>query len=285
VSDISPAPRTTPRIEVLDPSAVRLEAPLAPLPLAPARQTGSLALTTIGLATLLAGFTTLAIANFVFDQFARGPALGWITLAVAATGLTFIGTAIVRELRALLRLATVDRLRARLANPESTRDAALEWLATLPDTEATIATMRSINDPDAMRALLRAGPARDLRVRAEALGQQAALATFALTAAMPSPALDAAVVAWRGLRLIRDVAALHNMRPGLLGTLALLRRTLNAASLTALANVAVDTAMRALVSNPTLARLAGDAAGATIAARRMIVLARAAASACSPVDE
>lgn len=274
-----------PRIEILDPDAPRLEAPLALLAPTPARPIGTIALATTGLVILLAGFSALAIANFIADQFARGPALGWITLAIATIGTTLIATAITRELRALLRLAAVDHLRARLANPATTRAAALDWLETLPNTEALANTLRTLNDPDAIRALLRDGPAADLRARAETLGQQAAVATFALTAAMPSPTLDAAVVAWRGIRLIRDIAALHNMRPGLLGTLALLRRTLHAASLSALTNVAVDTAMRMIISHPTLARLAGDAAGASVAARRMIVLARAAAAACSPVDE
>ena len=145
------------------------------------------------------------------------------------------------------------------------------------------ATIRTVNDPTSVLALLRDGPAADLRTRAEALGQEAAVGVFALTAAMPSPVLDAMVVIWRGLRLIRDVAALHGMRPGLLGTVALLRRTLASASVSALTNVAVDTGMRMLVSHPTIARLSGDAAGAMVAARRMMVLARAAAAACSPL--
>jgi len=278
-------PPIQPRIEVLDPTAGRLDAPLILPPAEPARPIGTNALANIGHAILLTGFGAHAIANIITDQFARGPALGWITLAVAVLGTTLLAAAITRELRALLRLAAVDHLRTRLANRATTREAALDWLATLPDTEALAATLRTLNDPDAIRALLRDGPAADLRTRAETLGQQAALGTFALTAAMPSPTLDAAVVAWRGIRLIRDIAALHNMRPGLFATVALLRRTLNAASLTAITNVAVDTAMRMIISHPTLARLAGDAAGASVAARRMIVLSRAAAAACSPVDE
>lgn len=276
-------PRVTPRIEVLDATAPRLETPLDLTPPEPSRPIGTLALTTLGLALLIGGLGALSIANFVIDQFARGPAFGWATLAVAGGGVGLVGTALVRELRALVRLDAVDRLRARLADPSTTREAALEWVATLPDGAALTGALRQINDPDSIRALLRDGPAAELRARAETLGQQAALATFALTAAMPSPTLDAAVVAWRGLRLIRDVAALHGMRPGLFATVALLRRTLNAASLTALTNVAVDTAMRMIVSHPAIAHLAGDAAGAGVAARRMIVLARAAAAACAPV--
>jgi hypothetical protein len=49
-------------------------------------------------------------------------------------------------------------------------------------------------------------------------------------------------------------------------------------------NVAVDTLVKAAVSNPALQHLVGDVAGAGVAARRMIVLARATAAACSPVS-
>ena len=143
-----------------------------------------------------------------------------------------------------------------------------------------------MNDPDAILALLRAGPAQSLRLRADALGRSAALQAVAGLAAMPSPALAALFVAWRGLRLIRQVAALHGLRPGLLGTLALARRTALSAGAVAGTEMAANAAAHALLSNPVLGHLAGDMAGAGVAARRMIVLARAAEAACSPlVDE
>ena len=274
--------RIPPRIAVLDPDAPRLDAPAQLAP--PTRWPfGTLTLGLAGLTVLVVGFSALSIGNFVTDQFARAAALGWMTLAVAAAGGGLVATGIAREIGALLRLEAVDHLHARLADPATTHQAALDWLATLPDTERLAATIRTVNDPTSVLALLRDGPAADLRTRAEALGQEAAVGVFALTAAMPSPVLDAMVVIWRGLRLIRDVAALHGMRPGLLGTVALLRRTLASASVSALTNVAVDTGMRMLVSHPTIARLSGDAAGAMVAARRMMVLARAAAAACSPL--
>jgi putative membrane protein len=47
--------------------------------------------------------------------------------------------------------------------------------------------------------------------------------------------------------------------------------------------VAINSATRAVLSNPLLQHLAGDVAGAGVAARRMVVLARAAAAACSPM--
>jgi putative membrane protein len=46
----------------------------------------------------------------------------------------------------------------------------------------------------------------------------------------------------------------------------------------------VNAATYAMISHPLLRHLAGDVAGAGVAARRMIVLARAAAAACSPIS-
>jgi putative membrane protein len=49
-------------------------------------------------------------------------------------------------------------------------------------------------------------------------------------------------------------------------------------------NLAVDSLTRAVLSSPLLEHIAGDVAGAGVAARRMIVLARATAAACAPLD-
>ena len=91
------------------------------------------------------------------------------------------------------------------------------------------------------------------------------------------------LVAWRGVRLVRQVAALHGMRPGLLGTLGLLRRSVLAAGLVAGSEVAINAAAHALLSNPLLTHALGEMAGAGVAARRMILLARSTAAACSPL--
>jgi len=130
---------------------------------------------------------------------------------------------------------------------------------------------------------LRSGPVQALRDATDVLGRTAALQSVAIVAGTPSPAMDVLAVGWCGVRLIRQVAALHGMRPGMLGTLALLRKTALAAATVAAAEIAVNAATHAMVSHPLLRHLGGDVAGAGVAARRMIVLSRAAAVACSPI--
>ncbi len=102
-------------------------------------------------------------------------------------------------------------------------------------------------------------------------------------AATPAPALAVLLVTWRGVRLIRQVAALHGMRPGLLGTLGLLRRSVLSAGLVAGSEAAINAATHALLSNPLLGHALGEMAGAGVAARRMVLLARSTATACSPL--
>jgi putative membrane protein len=276
--------RVQPRIEVLDPLAPRLEPQALEVPPLPRGRAGSIALALSGVSVLLVGLAALQTGNFVADQFARSTVLGVLSLGVAATGFGLIGAGLWRELRGLFAVRHVDGLRARLADPATTREAAQDWLAGLPGGGALLPAVAAVNDPDAILGLLRAGPVADLRARSEALGRDAAVQIFAATAAIPSPALDGLLMGWRGARLVREVAELHGMRPGTLGTLSLLRRSLFSAAAVAAANIAGDTVARAALSHPMLRHLVGDAAGAGVAARRMIVLARATAAACSPVS-
>jgi len=273
-----------PFLRVEEAPAPRLE-PVAPIALPEPRLRPRLPLTLIGATVLVVGLPALWAAGFVADQFARGAALGWFTLAIAVLGFGLVGGAILRELRGLFRIATVDHLRDALASgdPARVRAAARRWARLVPEAGAVLPALDAVADPAAMLALLQAGPGAALRARADALGRNAALQAGAIIAATPSPALDGLAVGWRGLRLVRQVAALHGLRPGLLGTLALLRRTALAAAGVAATELAVNAAAHALLSNKLLQHVLGDVAGAGVAARRLVVLARAVGIACSPL--
>jgi putative membrane protein len=272
-----------PFFELEERAAPRLEPePITLLPDTTPRFTTPV-LATTGVSVLAVGFAALGAANFVADQFARSPYLGWVTLAVAVAGFGLLGAGIWRELRALFALRHVDHLRLDLQSGEATRitNAAREWAQDADP--SLLPALRAVNDPDAALALLRAGPGHRLREAADLLGRSAAVQVVSGIAAMPSPALDVVFVAWRGVRLVRQVAALYGVRPGLLGTLSLLRRTALSATLVGAVEFAGNTAAHALLSSPLLARALGEVAGAGVAARRMLVLARAAAAACDPV--
>jgi putative membrane protein len=276
-----------PRLLIEDPAAPRLDPamPLAEPLIDPAPRASGLSLALAGAAVLAVGLAALQTGNFVASQFDRAAWLGWVTLAVATFGFGLLFAAVGRELAGLFALTRVDRLRAALASGDAHRihAAARRWAATLPDADTLVPAIDAVNDPDAIVALLRAGPVAAMRARSDALGRTAAFQMAAGIAATPAPALAVLLIAWRGVRLVRQVAALHGMRPGLLGTLGLLRRTMLAAGLVAGSEAAVNAAAHAVLSNPLLAHAFGEMAGAGVAARRMILLARATAAACSPV--
>jgi putative membrane protein len=277
-----------PRIEAEAFPAPRLEAEM-PLPAlragVPAAERGTLRLALAGAGVLILGFALLGSANFVAAQFDRSAALGWLTLGVAVLGFGLIGAGIWRELRGLFALRSIDRLRAAIAGRDivALKSALRPWLVATPDGSALQGAIDAMQDRDAILALLREGPVASLRASADALGRTAAIQVVAAIAAVPSPALDGLLAAWRGVRLVRQVAELHGMRPGIAATMALVRRTALSAAGVAAADIAANTAAHAFLSNPVLRHAVGDAAGAGVAARRMIVLARAASDACSPL--
>ncbi len=274
-----------PRIEYETVETPRITLAPVPLALEPAPRWGTPALMLGGVVVLVAGFSVLGAANFIADQFARAAWLGWLTAGVAAAGFGLVAAGLWRELAALLAIDRVDACRRDLASGEADRimRAARTWSARVPGGPALAPALQAVNDPDAALALLRAGPGQALREAADALARGAAVQVVAGIAAMPSPALDVLLVGWRGVRLVRQVAALYGVRPGLLGTLALLRRTAMAATLVGAAEIAGNTLAHGLLSSPLLAKALGEAAGAGVAARRMLVLGRAAAAACDPV--
>ncbi len=276
-----------PRVVIEDASAPKLEPPelIAVATGDATPRPGGAGFALAGVAVLLVGLAALQTGNFAAAQFERAAWLGWLTVAVAGGGFGLLAAGLWRELRGLFALARVDRLRAAFTSREGSRvhAAARQWVATLPEAETLRPAVDAANDPDAIVALLRAGPDMELRSRADALGRTAAFQMAAGIAATPTPSLAALLIAWRGVRLVRQVAALYGMRPGLVGTLGLLRRTMLAAGLVAGSEAAINVAAHAVLTNPLLAHALGEMAGAGVAARRIILLARATAAACSPL--
>lgn len=277
-----------PRIEYVEADAPRLEAEaVVAVPDSPPPRTGTATLMLAGAAVLAVGFAGLGAANFVADQFARAVWLGWVTAGIAVAGFGLAGAGVWRELAALRALDRVDHLRADFVSGDAHRiaRAARDWAARVPGGDTLAPALRAVNDPDAALALLRAGPGRSLREAADAQSRAAAVQVVAGIAAVPSPALDTLFVAWRGVRLVRQVAAIYGVRPGLLATLGLIRRTALSATLVGAAEIAGNTVAHAVLGSPFLAKALGEAAGAGMAARRMLVLGRAAAAACDPVPQ
>jgi putative membrane protein len=267
-------PEAAPRLEAASPVMTAVE---------PVRRHLSPAL--LGTGILGFGLPVLWAVWLVGVLFDRWGAVGWAAIVVVLVGLGLIGVSLGRELRSLSVLRGVDQLRADLASGENERvaRAARSWLAALPQYAAILPALAAADSPEAVIALLHGGPGLALREATDALGRAAALQSVAIVAATPSAALETLTVGWCGLRLVRQVAALYGMRPGVFGTFALLRKTAVAAATVAVTEMAVNAATHTIIAHPLLRHVAGDVAGAGVSARRMIVLARAARAACSPL--
>jgi uncharacterized membrane protein YcjF (UPF0283 family) len=136
-----------------------------------------------------------------------------------------------------------------------------------------------------LRAVLTQHLTEPLRQATRRAGNQAALEGGMIVAISPSPALDGVLAGLRGLSLLRQVAALHGMRPGGVVTLALLRRL----AWTAAATSGTDLLGQALANGAlahvrVIRQLAAALPGSGLTALRLRRLAEVTAQACSPLN-
>ncbi|MCU0983989.1 MAG: DUF697 domain-containing protein [Acetobacteraceae bacterium] len=261
---------------------------------APGHGWGTLGLLAAGGAVLIGAWAAFGLAGMIAAQFAASPVLGWLSAGAVAAGVGLIGAGLGREARALASLARVDRLRAALADPaaplEPTRAAALAWVrdvaARVPEAGRVVPAISAAGSVAEIAAHLRAGVVSALVVEAGRIGRRAAVEGGAIVALSPSPALDAVIAGWRGLGVVREVAALHGMRPGYAAMRRLLARTVSIAATAAGADLIAQTAAESLVgATPGLREIAGAVPGAGVTAFRLYRLSLATAAACTPVVE
>jgi putative membrane protein len=246
-------------------------------------------------AILLLGWLGLEAYDFVAGLFERSPLLGVGFAVVLALFVLGALGALGRELADLRRLERAERLRLtgeRLIGSEvhGQADAYLEQLQQLYRGRADLAeplarfelqTSDVLNDGERLQLFARTvlGPLdRDAR----RLVTRGARDIGALTALSPLGLLDSAIVLWRTLIMLRAIARLYGVRPGIAASLRLLRQTL-AHVLAAgvgelLSDAAIETAGASLLSVVS-ARLGQGAVHGLLAAR----LGLAAVQICRPV--
>lgn len=245
-----------------------------------------------GVALLLGSWVALSAVTFIQDLFARSATLGALALAGIGTGAVMLGVAIAAESRAWRGLARVDHLRAALGGPSlpEMRAAARAWVASLrpglADAPAILAEIERAESPAALHALLRARISAPLAMAAGRIGRQAALEGAALVAILPHPALDGIFAGLRGLRVIRQVAALYGLRPGTLMGLSLARRVAWTAAGTAGMDMLAHTMLDQVVTSvPGIRHVAAAIPGAGVAAVRLYRLAHITGAACDPLPK
>jgi putative membrane protein len=181
-----------------------------------------------------------------------------------------------------------NKLRPPAVPVEVARAECTAWLETiaakLADPDSVRLALNGCTTTDEVRAMLAHRAIEPLRDQARALGARAASQGAAMVAIIPSPALDGLAAGLRSLRLIREIASLYGLRPGVSVTFGLMRRAaVTAASVYGVNEIAAAAAAHFLTDAPVLRSIASAAPGAGITARRIYLLAQTVAEACSPL--
>ena len=247
-----------------------------------------------GLGVLIVAWLTMSMLGFVQDSFARSAATGWLTLLLFGSGVLAVAWGGWLEVKAFRRLLHVEALRRALASDDGPVAAArvltLEWLDSLserlPDLVGVRRAVAAAADVTLLRAALRHHLAEQLQQATRRAGDRAALEGGMLVAISPSSALDGMLAGWRGLLLIRQVAAIHGMRPGAAVTFSLIRRVAwTAAGASGVDMLSQSLADSALSQLPVVKHVAAALPGAGLTALRLRRLADVTAMACSPLEQ
>jgi putative membrane protein len=181
----------------------------------------------------------LGVVNLIEDLFARSESLGVLGIALTAAAVLALGVVTLRELTALVRLATIERLHARasavlVSDDRSESRAILRDLLKIAHQNPQLARARNalashaedIIDGADMIKLAERELMTPLDQEARRLVSSAAQRVSLVTAISPRAAVDIIFVFVASLRLIRQLARLYGGRPGALGMIRLLRHVI-----------------------------------------------------------
>ena len=289
--------RLRPRIvETAETGRLDLGLPAIPEPSlapAPARRFPSpFGVAMAGLGILVAGVVGIDLAQFVDGAFAHGVGVGVVATVAVAAGAGGALYWLAAELRGLMRLRSAERLRRLIPSalagelkPEI--DAAAAILAHDPLLGGAVHSYRAALAPhhtgrDALELFSRfvLAPADQL---AQGAIRRAAAQAFAINAISPTVLLDTLLFAARAMHLIREVAEIYGQRPGLAGTVHLLRRLASGAGLVGAVDVVGGVIVQQL-GGAVLERLSASAAESAYAAQKMARLGLIAMASCRPIE-
>jgi putative membrane protein len=205
--------------------------------------------------------------RLIRSLFTRADWLGWVALAAAAIALLALVVILIRELLALTRLTSVEKLRERasdaiLRDDRKTARAVVDelssFLAGKPETAAgrqMLGDLRDeIIDGGNLVRLAETEMLSPLDAKAKVMILDAAKRVSLVTAVSPRALVDVAYVVFEAGRLIRRLSELYGGRPGTLGFFRLARSVL--AHLAVTGSIAVgDSFVQQIVGHGLAARL------------------------------
>ena len=205
--------------------------------------------------------------SLIRELFSRADWLGWVATAAAATAMLALVVILMREVLALSRLASIEKLRNRAADallrddPKAARavvDELSSLLAARPETAAGRRMLDDLRDDIIDGAnLVRLAETEmlsPLDAKAKLMILDAAKRVSLVTAVSPRALVDIAYVVFEAGRLIRRLSELYGGRPGTLGFFRLARSVL--AHLAVTGSIAVgDSFVQQIVGHGLAARL------------------------------
>jgi putative membrane protein len=256
------------------------------------RSRSPFAVAVAGLGILALGIVGIDLVQFVDGAFAHGTGFGVFALTAVAAGCGGAGYWLMAELRGLWRLRSAERLRRLIPSAVSSElkseiDIAAAILARDPLLGEAVGRYRAVIEPhhtgrDALELFSRfvLAPADRL---AEAAIRRATAQAFAINAISPTALLDTLLFAARAMRLIREIAEIYGQRPGLAGTVHLLRRLVSGAGLVGAVDL-VGGVLAQQLGGAVVERLSASAAESAYAAQKMARLGIIAMALCRPID-
>jgi putative membrane protein len=242
-------------------------ASIPPPPIAPKRRSriGTVFFGAIGILISLA--TGLWADRLIRELFERSEWLGWLAAGMAAIAAFAFAVILIREILAISRLASVERLRSRALDamarndPKAARAVVDELSAFVTGKPETAAGRRALADlrddiidgADLVR-LAEAEILAPLDARAKAMILDAAKRVSLVTAVSPRALVDIVYVLFEAGRLIRRLSELYGGRPGTLGFFRLARDVLAHLAVTG-AIAAGDDVVHQIVGQGLAARL------------------------------
>lgn len=205
--------------------------------------------------------------RLVRDLFARSEWLGWLALAMAAIAALALVVVVLREAAGIMRLGSVERLRADAAeaietdNPRQARsvlDRVTALMSGRPDTAAGRRALDELRgdivDGANLVRLAEIELMTELDRRATTMVLDASKRVSMVTAVSPRALVDIAYVVFESARLVRRLAELYGGRPGTLGFFRLARSVLAHLAVTG-SLAAGDSFVQQIVGHGLAARL------------------------------
>jgi putative membrane protein len=288
--------RLRPRIlETEETGRLELGLPAAPEPTLPSiprgRRRSPFGVALCGLGLLALGVAAIDLAEFVGGAFEHGAGFGVVATAAVAVGAGGALYWLLSEARGLMRLRSAERLRRLIPSAlagelKRELDEAAAILARDPLLAGPVTNYRAVLEPshtggDALELFRRfvLAPADRL---AQAAIRRASGQAFAINAVSPTVLTDTLFFAARAMRLIREIAEIYGQRPGLAGTVHLLRRLLGGAGLVGAVDIVGGVLVQQL-GGAVLERISANAAESAYAAQKMARLGLVAMALCRPV--